>query len=71
MDRSRNPPRDLLPEHSAPQHEPAPRPLPLFLELVRQVGERDPELARGALAGLKAYGAAPRGPEPEPRPEAA
>ena len=50
----------LLPEHSAPQHERAPRPLPLFLELVREVSERDPELAREALAGLRAYEHAPR-----------
>jgi len=52
MDRSRNT-RGLLPEHSALQHEQergghAPRPLPLFLELVRQVSERDPALARAA-----------------------
>ncbi len=46
---------DLLPEHSAPQHERAPRPLPLFLELVRSTAERDPQLARDALAGLRAY----------------
>ena len=45
----------LLPEHSAPQHERAPRPLPLFLELVREVSTRDPELAGAALAGLRAY----------------
>ena len=32
-----------------------PRPLPLFLELVREVSERDPELARDALAGLRVY----------------
>ena len=65
--------RDLLPEHSALQHEPAahkaPRPLPLFLELVRDVAARDPELAREALAGLKAYESAPRVPLPVPKPE--
>src|SRR5690349_3641633 len=71
MDRSRNSPRDLLPEHSALQHERAPRPLPLFLELVRQVSEREPELARAALAGLKAYQSAPRAEAPPPRPEIA
>src|SRR5574338_74098 len=64
MDRSRNVQRDLLPEHSAVQHgaarEHAPRPLPLFLELVRQVSERDPALARDALAGLRAYESAGR-----------
>src|SRR3954467_4042331 len=75
MDRSRNPPRDLLPEHSALQHERvdqrAPRPLPLFLELVREVSERDPELARAALAGLRAYEQAPRRERPPPKPEVA
>jgi polyhydroxyalkanoate synthase subunit PhaC len=61
----------LLPEHSAPQHERAPRPLPLFLELVREVSERDPELARAALAGLRAYEQAPRRERPPPKPEIA
>src|SRR5262249_37663815 len=70
MDRSRNS-SDLLPEHSALQHERAPRPLPLFLELVRQVSEREPELARAALAGLKAYQNAPRGAVAPPRAEIA
>ncbi len=42
----------------------APRPLPLFLALVRNVAERDPELARAALDGLHAYMDAPR---PNPR----
>jgi polyhydroxyalkanoate synthase len=46
------------------QHEHAPRPLPLFLELVRQVSERDPELARAALTGLRAYETAERRPRP-------
>jgi polyhydroxyalkanoate synthase len=75
MRRSRNPPRDLLPEHSAPQHEPAneraPRPLPLFLALIREVSTRDPELARQALVGLKAYELAPRDAAPPPKPEVA
>jgi polyhydroxyalkanoate synthase subunit PhaC len=61
----------LLPEHSALQHERAPRPLPLFLELVRQVSERDPEMARAALAGLRSYEAAPRRERPSPKPEVA
>jgi polyhydroxyalkanoate synthase len=52
--------RDLLPEDSALQHERAPRPLPLFLELVREVSARDPKLATDALAGLRAYEHAPR-----------
>ena len=65
----------LLPEHRAPQHERAspraPRPLPLFLDLVRDVSERDPELARAALAGLRAYESAPRRERPAPKPEVA
>jgi poly[(R)-3-hydroxyalkanoate] polymerase subunit PhaC len=65
----------LLPEHSAPQHEGAnqraPRPLPLFLALVRQVSERDPGLARDALAGLRAYERADRRERPPPRAEIA
>ena len=61
----------LLPEHSALQHQHAPRPLPLFLELLREVSQRDPELARNALAGLKGYEQAPRVERPAPKPEAA
>jgi polyhydroxyalkanoate synthase len=69
----------LLPEHSAPQHEGAilashqraPRPLPLFLALLQQVSERDPDLARDALAGLRAYECAQRRERPAPKPEAA
>ena len=61
----------LLPEHRALQHERAPRPLPLFLELVREVSRSDPELARAALAGLRAYESARR-EQPRPaRPDAA
>lgn len=43
---------------AALQH--APRPLPLFLDLVRQVAMDDPDLARRALAGVRAYSAAAR-----------
>ena len=45
--------------------------MPLFLELVRRVAESDPELARDALAGLRAYESAPRVQRPEPKPEVA
>src|SRR5689334_17188225 len=69
MNGSRNSQHDLLPEHSAPQHERAPRPLPLFLELVRDVSESDPELARAALVGLKNYENAHRDSAPPPKPE--
>jgi polyhydroxyalkanoate synthase len=55
----------LLPDQCAPQHEHAPRPLPLFLEMVRMVGERDPATARAALDGLAKYENAAR---PQPRP---
>lgn len=56
----------LPPPDNAPQQRHAPRPLPLFLELVRQCSRHDPELARRALAGLEAYESAPR---PQPRRE--
>src|SRR6059058_2353114 len=71
MNRSNDAHDGVLPEHSALQHEHAPRPLPLFLELVRQVSERDPELAREALAGLRAYEAAERRQRRPPKPEIA
>jgi polyhydroxyalkanoate synthase len=45
--------------------------LPLFLELVRRTSEKQPELARDALAGLRAYERASRDPAPAPRPETA
>src|SRR4051794_17943681 len=70
MDHSRNS-RDLLPEHSAVQHEHAPRPLPLFLELLRKASENDHELARDALAGLRAYQSAQRSKAPPPKTEIA
>jgi len=54
----------LAPRHDALQQvrdtPHSPRPLPLFLELVRQHGARHPDEARQALAGLEAYNAAPR-----------
>jgi polyhydroxyalkanoate synthase len=61
----------LQPDHSALQHEHAPRPLPLFLELLRRVSENDPQLARDALRGLDAFGRAERPPQRPPRPEVA
>jgi polyhydroxyalkanoate synthase len=45
--------------------------LPLFLELVRQVSQSDPEVARDALAGLTVYAAARRASGRQPRPEVA
>ncbi|MFM6854717.1 MAG: hypothetical protein ACKOUM_11620 [Sphingopyxis sp.] len=41
-----------------------PRPLPLFLDMVRDVALRDADLARRALAGLHFYAAAPRDARP-------
>lgn len=52
----------VTPPDSAPQQSRAPRPLPLFLELVRQASRQDPALARRALAGLEAYERASRPP---------
>jgi polyhydroxyalkanoate synthase len=75
MNRSRNAKGGLLPDAVAPQHEQArghaPRPLPLFLELLREMSEKDPALARDALAGLRAYDGAPRRKRPAPAPEIA
>jgi polyhydroxyalkanoate synthase len=71
MHSSRNENGGLLPQDSALQHERAPRPLPLFLELVREVSAGDPELAREALAGLRAYEQAPRRERPPTKPEVA
>jgi polyhydroxyalkanoate synthase len=45
--------------------------LPLFLELVRKVSERDPKLAADALAGLRTYERAPRRERPRPNPDVA
>jgi len=66
-------PRPIAPQHgAAPQHQRAaphsPRPLPLFLELVRQESARDPALARKALAGLDRYADAARIPRDPPPP---
>jgi polyhydroxyalkanoate synthase len=45
--------------------------LPLFLELVRQVSQREPTLAAEALDGLRAYEQAPRRDRPPAKPEIA
>ena len=49
---------DVAPINAAPQLGRAPRPLPLFLDMIRQVAESNPVLARDALAGVAAYSAA-------------
>jgi polyhydroxyalkanoate synthase subunit PhaC len=50
----------LTPKLSAPQHKP--RPLTLFLEMLRSETAANPERMQRALAGLRAYQAAPREP---------
>ncbi|HWK35789.1 alpha/beta hydrolase [Sphingomonas sp.] len=55
--------------HSAPQH--GPRPLPLFLDLLRSETAASPARRAAALAGLAAYQNAPRPPRPAPMPPVA
>lgn len=55
----------LTPFHDAPQH--GPRPLPLFLQLLRSETAASPERREAALAGLTAYQTAPR-PRPRRKP---
>ena len=50
------------------QQKHAPRPLPLFLELVRMVSEQEPALAAKALEGLAKYEDAPRNSKRSDRP---
>lgn len=50
--------RAVTPFHAAPQH--GPRPLPLFLQLLREQTAASREREAAALAGLAAYQAAPR-----------
>ena len=57
----------LAPKLDAPQHRP--RPLPLFLAMLRRETEGAPERLAGALAGLRRYQEAPR-PAPAAPPEA-
>lgn len=52
--------------HSAAQH--GPRPLPLFLSLLRSETATSPERRAAALAGLKAYQEAERPPARAPKP---
>ncbi|MEQ1687111.1 MAG: alpha/beta fold hydrolase [Sphingopyxis sp.] len=47
--------------------KPSPRPLPLFLELVRRVTQSDPDTARRALAGMRIYADTPRTSRPHRR----
>ena len=54
------------PQFFAPQH--GPRPLPLFLDMLRSETAAEPDRMAAALAGLAAYQAAPRPPAPDPMP---
>ena len=54
------------PQFFAPQH--GPRPLPLFLDMLRSETAAEPERMRAALAGLAAYQTAERVPAPPPMP---
>lgn len=56
----------VAPFLDAPQH--GPRPLPLFLALLRDETSATPERRAAALAGLRVYQSIPRGPRPEPMP---
>ena len=57
----------VTPIFAAPQH--GPRPLPLFLDMLRSETAAQPERTAAALAGLAAYQQASRPPEPESEPE--
>jgi polyhydroxyalkanoate synthase subunit PhaC len=56
----------LAPKLAAPQHKP--RPLPLFLDLLRSETAAKPERMAKALEGLRRYQEAERPPLPEPMP---
>jgi polyhydroxyalkanoate synthase len=71
MDRSEDRKLRVTDAKCAVQQSHAPRPLPLFLELVRMASEREPELAAKALEGLAKYENAPRLKDREPKPIAA
>jgi polyhydroxyalkanoate synthase len=68
MNRSDDRPPSVTETKSAVQQKHAPRPLPLFLELVRKVSQQEPELAATALEGLARYERAPRAPQRQERP---
>jgi polyhydroxyalkanoate synthase len=59
----------LAPKLAAPQHRP--RPLPLFLELLRSETAASPERMQRALEGLRRYQEAEREPPGEPMPAVA
>lgn len=57
---------DATPQFFAPQH--GPRPLPLFLDMLRSETAAEPERMAAAMAGLAAYQRAPRPAPPPPMP---
>ncbi len=59
----------LAPKLDAPQHRP--RPLPLFLAMLRRETEGSPERLERGLAGLRRYQEAPRAEPAEPPPAVA
>lgn len=61
--------QDIPPNLSAPQH--GPRPLPLFLDMLRSETAESPERRAAALAGLARYQSAARDPRPASMPEVA
>src|SRR5687768_6481675 len=56
----------LAPKLDAPQQKP--RPLPLFLSMLRSETAASPRRLTAALAGLRRYQEAPRSPPPDPAP---
>jgi polyhydroxyalkanoate synthase len=68
MNRSEDRQDSVTDAKCAVQQKHAPRPLPLFLELVRMVSQTDPQLAARALDGLAKYEAAPRPATRQPKP---
>jgi polyhydroxyalkanoate synthase len=71
MDRSEDRKLRVTDAKCAVQQSHAPRPLPLFLELVRMASEGEPEVAAKALEGLAKYENAPRLKDRKPKPIAA
>src|ERR1043165_5107393 len=59
----------LAPKFAAPQHRP--RPLPLFLDMLRTQCAANPALLKTALEGLRKYQEAERPPPPAPMPAVA
>src|SRR5687768_5113562 len=63
---SRGKESNLTPKIAAPQH--GPRPLPLFLAMLRELSAANPERMQRVLDGLRRYQQAERAPSPPPMP---